>query len=137
MKKEKITISVNLHLILFNIPGIYDSELQYGSIFFSIENITINSNAYLVVKIDVKSNPECFDYKGLFVEAWSSYLYSQEIYPQENDYISNHIFDEPNNIYNATYKFPRHDNKQKYLFIEFSPRSDNIKYKIENTHIFR
>ena len=85
MKKEKITISVNLHLILFNIPGIYDSELQYGSVFFSIENITINSNAYLVVKIDVKSNPECFDYKGLFVEAWSSFLYSQEIYPQEND----------------------------------------------------
>ena len=116
----------------FNIPGIYDSELQYGSIFFSIENITINSNAYLVVKIDVKSNPECFDYKGLWVEAWSSYLYSQEIYPQENDYISNHIFDESNNIYNATYKFPRHDNKQKYLFIEFSPRSENIKYKIEN-----
>ena len=57
MKKEKITISVNQHLILFNIPGIYDSELQYGSIFFSIENITINSNAYLVVKIDVKNNP--------------------------------------------------------------------------------
>ena len=116
----------------FNIPGVYDSELQYGSIFFSIENITINSNAYIVVKIDVQSNPECFDYKGLFVEAWSSYLYSQEIYPDPNDYISNHIFDESNNKYNATYRFPRHSSSQKYLFIEFSPRSDNIKYKIEN-----
>jgi hypothetical protein len=122
----------NFNTTTFNIPGIYDSELQYGTVFFSIENITINTAAYIVVKIDVESLPDCFDYKGLWVEAWSSYLYSEGIYPEINDYISNHIYDESAGSFNATYRFSKNLSKQKYLFIEFSPRSDNIKYKIEN-----
>ena len=129
--KEK---SVNFSGTNFNIPGIYDSELQYGSIFFSIKNVTnIGSNSnFLVVKIDISSNPECFDYQGLWVEAWSSYLYSNNIQPFANDYISNHIFEEEGQLYNATYRFPRANLGYKYLFIEFSPRSDNLKYVIEN-----
>jgi hypothetical protein len=118
----------------FNIPGVYDSELQYASIFFSINNVTkpTGKNNYIVVKINVSDHPECFEYQGLWLEVWSSYLYSNNIQPSPNDYISNHIFQENGNLYNATYRFPRENSRQRYLFIEFSPRSDNLKYKIEN-----
>ena len=126
--------SVNFSDTNFNIPGIYDSELEYGSIFFSIKNVSnIESKSkFIVIKVDISSHPECFEYINLWVEVWSSYLYSNNIQPSADDYISNHIFEEEGKLYNATYRFPREYLSQKYLFIEFSPRSENLKYFIEN-----
>ena len=126
--------TVNFSDTHFNIPGIYDSELEYGSIFFSIKNVSnIESKSkFIVIKVDISSHPECFEYIDLWVEVWSSYLYSNNIQPSADDYISNHIFEEEGKLYNATYRFPREYLSQKYLFIEFSPRSENLKYFIEN-----
>jgi hypothetical protein len=119
----------------FNIPGIFDSTANHGTLFFSVDNITTQFEEvnYLIVKIDLDRRVyNYFQTKNIEFKTIVTRIYDEQIYIKHEQYYSSHIFNQNliGKPYITTFYLIKKAKNEDRMLIEFSKRSKGLDYKI-------